>query len=87
VKDSVRADVGTKRSHSSAAHEVGQRFRRPDPWEVCRQHETVECPNCSFKVQGAESCAPSSIAAIRSDQVPFDRPVVGYGSRRSTLRL
>jgi starch phosphorylase len=35
-------------------HEVPDNWlRRPDPWEVCRQHETVEVPlNCSFKVQG-----------------------------------
>ena len=70
-------------------HEVPDNwFRRPDPWEVCRQHETVEVPlNCSFKVQGGILRAiigqPSALIGV-----PFDRPVVGYGGKTiNTLRL
>src|SRR5947199_383334 len=35
-------------------HEVPDNWlRRPDPWEVCRQHETVSVPlSCSFEVRG-----------------------------------
>ena len=70
-------------------HEVPDNWlRRPDPWEVCRQHETVEVPlNCSFKVQGGILRAvlgqPSALIGV-----PFDRPVVGYGGKTiNTLRL
>jgi glycogen phosphorylase len=63
-------------------------LRRPDPWEICRQHETVEVPlNCSFKLSGGSLRAvlgqPSSLIGV-----PFDRPVVGYGGKTiNTLRL
>ncbi len=63
-------------------------LRRPDPWEVCRQDETVDVPlNCSFKVRGGTLRAiigqPSALIGI-----PFDRPVVGYGGKTiNTLRL
>ena len=70
-------------------HEVPDNWlRRPDPWEVCRQNETVEVPlNCSFKVQGGSLRAiigqPSALIGV-----PFDRPVVGYGGKTiNTLRL
>jgi starch phosphorylase len=70
-------------------HEVPDNWlRRPDPWEVPRQHETVEVPlNCSFKLSGGSLQAvlgqPSSLIGI-----PFDRPVVGYGGKTiNTLRL
>jgi starch phosphorylase len=63
-------------------------LRRPDPWEVPRQNETVEVPlNCSFKVAGG------SLRAVLGQSssligVPFDRPVVGYGGKTiNTLRL
>jgi len=63
-------------------------LRYPDPWEVCRPHETVEIPlNCSFKVSGGTLRAvvgqPSALIGV-----PFDRPVVGYGGKTiNTLRL
>ena len=43
-------------------HEVPDNWlRRPDPWEVRRQNETVEVPlNCSFEAAVAEVCAPCS---------------------------
>jgi starch phosphorylase len=70
-------------------HEVPDNWlRRPDPWEVSRQHETVEVPlNCSFKLSGGSLQAvlgkPSSLIGV-----PFDRPVVGYGGKTiNTLRL
>src|SRR5580765_2831618 len=70
-------------------HEVPDNWlRRPDPWEVPRQNETVEVPlNCSFKLSGGSLSAvlgqPSSLIAV-----PFDRPVVGYGGKTiNTLRL
>ena len=70
-------------------HEVPDNWlRRPDPWEVRRQNETVEVPlNCSFKLSGGTLSAvlgqSSSLIAI-----PFDRPVVGYGGKTvNTLRL
>src|SRR6201984_292079 len=70
-------------------HEVPDNWlRRPDPWEICRQNETVEVPlNCSFKLSGGSCRAvlgqPSSLIGI-----PFDRPVVGYGGKTiNTLRL
>jgi starch phosphorylase len=63
-------------------------LRRPDPWEVRRQNETVEVPlNCSFKLSGG------SLRAVVGQSssligVPFDRPVVGYGGKTiNTLRL
>ena len=70
-------------------HEVPDNWlRRPDPWEVRRQNETVEVPlNCSFKLSGGSLRAvlgqTSSLIGI-----PFDRPVVGYGGKTiNTLRL
>jgi starch phosphorylase len=70
-------------------HEVPDNWlRRPDPWEVRRQNETVEVPlNCSFKLTGG------SLSAVLGQSssligVPFDRPVVGYGGKTiNTLRL
>src|SRR6476469_7185878 len=70
-------------------HEVPDNWlRRPDPWEVRRQNETVEIPlNCSFKLSGG------SLRAVVGQSssligVPFDRPVVGYGGNTiNTLRL
>src|SRR6476646_362460 len=70
-------------------HEVPDNWlRRPDPWEVRRQNETVEIPlNCSFKLSGG------SLRAVLGQSssligVPFDRPVVGYGGKTiNTLRL
>src|SRR6266699_5084878 len=70
-------------------HEVPDNWlRRPDPWEVCRPHETVEVRlNCSFKLSGGTLRAvlgqPSSLIGV-----PFDRPVVGFGGKTiNTLRL
>ena len=70
-------------------HEVPDNWlRRPDPWEVRRQNETVEVPlNCSFKISGGSLRAvigqTSSLIGV-----PFDRPVVGYGGKTiNTLRL
>jgi glycogen phosphorylase len=70
-------------------HEVPDNWLRlPDPWEVCRQHETVSVPlNCSFEVRGGTLRAvlgqPSALIGV-----PFDRPVVGYGGKTiNTLRL
>ena len=70
-------------------HEVPDNWLRyPDPWEVRRQHETVEVPlNCSFELHGGSLRAvtgkPSALIGI-----PFDRPVVGYGGKTiNTLRL
>ena len=63
-------------------------LRRPDPWEVCRQHECVEVKlNSSFELHGGGLRAvpdrPSSLIGM-----PFDRPVVGYGGKNiNTLRL
>jgi len=63
-------------------------LRRPDPWEVARQDETVEVRlNCSFEVHAGTLRPlvgrPSSLIGI-----PFDRPVVGYGGTTvNTLRL
>ncbi len=72
-----------------AQHEVPDNWlRRPDPWEVCRQNETVSVPlNCSFEVHGGSLRVvlnqPSALIGI-----PFDRPVVGYGGKTiNTLRL
>ena len=70
-------------------HEVPDNWlSRPDPWEVCRPHETVEVRlNCSFDLAGG------SLRVIRNQPsaligVPFDRPVVGYGGKTiNTLRL
>jgi starch phosphorylase len=70
-------------------HEVPDNWlRRPDPWEVCRQRETVEVRlNCSFELRGGTLRPvigqPSVLIGI-----PFDRPVVGYGGKTiNTLRL
>src|SRR5436189_1200124 len=63
-------------------------LRRPDPWEVARPYQPVEVKlNCSFEIRGGDLHAiigkPSSLIGI-----PFDRPVVGYGSKTiNTLRL
>src|SRR6516164_752410 len=70
-------------------HEVPDNWlRRPDPWEVCRQHETVEVRlNCSFEVLGGTLRAVLGQASALIG-VPFDRPVVGYGGKTiNTLRL
>ena len=70
-------------------HEVPDNWlRRPDPWEVCRQHETVEVRlNCSFEVRGGTLRAVLGQASALIG-VPFDRPVVGYGGKTiNTLRL
>src|SRR5258708_5053485 len=70
-------------------HEVPDNWLRyPDPWEIRRQHETVNVPlNCSFELRGGTLRAvlgrPSALIGI-----PFDRPVVGYGGKTiNTLRL
>jgi starch phosphorylase len=70
-------------------HEVPDNWlRRPDPWEICRQNETVNVPlNCSFELRGGTLRAvlgrPSALIGI-----PFDRPVVGFGGKTiNTLRL
>src|SRR5438552_2359498 len=70
-------------------HEVPDNWiRYPDPWEIRRQHETVNVPlNCSFELRGGTLRAvlgrPSALIGI-----PFDRPVVGYGGKTiNTLRL
>jgi starch phosphorylase len=70
-------------------HELPDNWlRRPDPWEVCRPHETVEVKlNCSFEIRGgtlrAVAGRPSTLIGV-----PFDRPVVGYGGKTiNTLRL
>ena len=63
-------------------------LRYPDPWEVARQHETVEFKlDCSFEVHRGTLRArfgrPSTVLGI-----PYDRPIVGYGGRTiNTLRL
>src|SRR6478752_5271090 len=70
-------------------HEVPDNWlRRPDPWEVSRQNETVEVPlNCSFKLSGGSLRAVLGQASSLIG-VPFDRPVVGYGGKTiNTLRL
>ncbi len=70
-------------------HEVPDNWLRgPDPWEVRRQHETVEVPlNCSFKLSGGSLRAVLGQASSLIG-VPFDRPVVGYGGKTiNTLRL
>jgi starch phosphorylase len=70
-------------------HEVPDNWLRyPDPWEVCRQHETVEVRlNCSFEVRGGTLRAVLGQASALIG-VPFDRPVVGYGGKTiNTLRL
>ena len=70
-------------------HEVPDNWlRRPDPWEVCRQHEKVEVRlNCSFEVRGGTLRAVLGQASALIG-VPFDRPVVGYGGKTiNTLRL
>jgi len=70
-------------------HEVPDNWlRRPDPWEVCRQHEKVEVRlNCSFEVRGGTLRAVLGQASALIG-VPFDRPIVGYGGKTiNTLRL
>jgi starch phosphorylase len=63
-------------------------LRRPDPWEVARQDETVEVKfNCSIELAAGALRPvvgrPSSLIGV-----PFDRPVVGYGGKTiNTLRL
>src|SRR5262249_27265 len=63
-------------------HEVPDNWlRRPDPWEVCRQHETVEVKlNCSFEVRGGTLRAVLGQTSALIG-IPFDRPVVGYGGK------
>ena len=63
-------------------------LRDGDPWEICRQHETVEIKlNCSFKVRdGKVDVIPNRPSTLCG--IPFDRPVVGYGGKTiNTLRL
>jgi glycogen phosphorylase len=60
-------------------------LRDSDPWEVARPHEKVEVKlNCSFQLRAGNIRVipgrPSSLIGI-----PFDRPVVGFGEKRSTL--
>src|SRR5512139_1760819 len=63
-------------------------LRRPDPWEVKRQDETVEVKlNCSIELAAGILCPvvgrPANLIGV-----PFDRPVVGYGGKTiNTLRL
>jgi glycogen phosphorylase len=63
-------------------------LRRPDPWEVARPEEAVEIKlPCSYEVSEGSLRPilgkPSSIIGV-----PFDRPVVGYGTDTvNTLRL
>ncbi|MGQ0636731.1 MAG: glycogen/starch/alpha-glucan family phosphorylase [Planctomycetaceae bacterium] len=61
---------------------------RPDPWEVCRSHETMQVPvGCSFRLDGGTLRAISGKTSHLLG-VPYDRPVVGYGGRTiNTLRL
>jgi len=63
-------------------------LRYPDPWEVRRQHETVEVPlNCSFELRGGSLRAVTGKSSALIG-IPFDRPVVGYGGKTiNTLRL
>src|SRR5215510_8009991 len=70
-------------------HELPDNWLRyPDPWEVCRRHETVEVKlNCSFEVRGGTLRAVVGQPSVLIG-VPFDRPVVGYGGQTiNTLRL
>ena len=70
-------------------HEVPDNWLRyPDPWEVRRQHETVEVPlNCSFELRGGSLRAVTGKSSALIG-IPFDRPVVGYGGKTiNTLRL
>jgi starch phosphorylase len=61
---------------------------RPDPWEVARPDEAVEVRlACSFDVHNGSfrlvSGRPSTLIGV-----PYDRPVIGYGSKTiNTLRL
>jgi starch phosphorylase len=61
---------------------------RPDPWEVARPDEAVEVSlACSFAVHNGSfrlvSGRPSTLIGV-----PYDRPVIGYGSKTiNTLRL
>src|SRR4029450_5223778 len=63
-------------------HELQDNWLRyPDPWEVCRYHETVNVPlSCSFELRAGTLHPvigkPSALIGI-----PFDRPVVGYGGK------
>ena len=59
-------------------------LRDDDPWEIARPHEKVEVKlNVSFELRAGSFHVipdrPSSLIGI-----PFDRPVVGYGAKRST---
>src|SRR2546430_5672757 len=70
-------------------HEVPDNWlRRPDPWEVSRQNETVSIPlNCSFELR-AGRLRPVLGRSSTLIGIPFDRPVVGYGGKTiNTLRL
>jgi starch phosphorylase len=74
---------------SGEQHEVPDNWLRfPDPWEVCRHHETVEVRlNCSLELHGG-SLRPVTGQPSVLIGVPFDRPVVGYGGKTvNTLRL
>src|SRR5512137_2852814 len=63
-------------------------LRRPDPWEVARQDETVEVKlNSSVEIR-AGILQPVVGRPASLIGVPFDRPVVGYGGKTiNTLRL
>src|SRR5208337_5418999 len=63
-------------------------LRRPDPWEVLRQAETVEAHvNCTLQFhEGVPRLGSHHAATLRG--IPYDRPVVGYGGKTiNTLRL
>src|SRR5499427_8872888 len=63
-------------------------IRWGDPWEVARPVEMVEVKlGCSFKLSGG-SLQPVPGRPSSWFGIPFDRPVVGYGSKTiNTLRL
>ena len=63
-------------------------LRRPDPWEVVRNEETVETViHCAYDFeQGFGGTAIHRPATLRG--IPYDRPVIGYGGNViNTLRL
>lgn len=63
-------------------------LRNPDPWEVARPRESVECRlDCSFRLDHG-IVRPEWDHTTLLLGVPFDRPVVGYGGKTvNTLRL
>ena len=63
-------------------------LRRPDPWEVVRPEAALETRiHCGLRFEeGAAVLSEQRGATLRA--VPYDRPVVGFGTRRvNTLRL